>query len=428
MLRMPPAMLPLIALLALLALLPAGAAVAGPAVEQEATGPETVELPAGTVLRLLASGAALPVLTLDATSTAKVLDRHGDWVRVRWGETAGWVDLSAAPAPDAAGPPAGAGGPRSATEPGAGTGPPDRELTRARELLGDRARLVPLPGFDLWTDVEDPPLLEPLDRLAREVLQLYPRRYGLSLPPVPTTVQLASEGPAARPAAPLGTLVLFADGAAFDTFTAATGGAGGAFTGRTAGSVAALTAAGRGRRELYRLLVHEMVHLLNRAAFAAPPPVWLEEGLAGDLELVPVADDGGLLDVPLGREALRLAGGGRPYGPLIAVDRLRLEAERGRLETPADLAVLDRAAWDASPRRAEIYALAALWVRFFLAGEGAGGEARATAFRAALAAAARGAGDAVPALDAAAEREFRLWLHELGREITAAADRRRRRR
>jgi hypothetical protein len=413
---------------ALLLLLPVLLAAAAPAPPAGPEAIETVELPAGTVLRLLASGAAPPVLTLDAISAATVLDRHGDWVRVRWGETAGWADLSAAPAPDAAGPPAGAGGPRFATEPGADSGPPDRELTRARELLGDGARLVPLPGFDLWTDVEEPPLLEPLDRLAREVLQLYPRRYGLALPPVPTTVQPASEAPAARQAAPLGTLVLFADGAAFDAFTAATGGAGGAFTGRTAGHIAALTAAGRGRRELYRLLVHEMVHLLNRAAFLAPPPVWLEEGLAGDLELVPVGDDGGLLDVRLGREALRLAGGGRAYGPLIAVDRLRLEAERGRLETPADLAVLDRTAWDASPRRTEIYALAALWVRFFLGGEGAGGEARATAFRAALATAARGAGDGVPALDHSAERDFRLWLHELGREITLAGDRRRRRR
>jgi hypothetical protein len=395
----------------LLPVLLAAGSLAAQAAGPEAT--ETVELPAGAALRLLASGAAPVVAVLEKAVEAEVLDRHGDWVRVRGTESTGWVDLSAAPGPT--GPPATAGDAAA-------------DLGRARELLGDGARLVALPGFDMLTDVDDPPLLEPLERLAREVLAEYPRRYGLSLPAGAAAEPPAAGGPAARPAAPLGTLVLFTDGADFDAFTAATGGAGGAFTGRTAGSVAALTAAGRGRRELYRLIVHELAHLLNRAAFRAPPPVWLEEGLAGDLELVPVGDDGGLLDVPLGGEALRLAGGGRAYGPLIAVDRLRLEAERGRLETPADLAGLDRAAWDASPRRAEIYALAALWVRFLVAGEGAGGEARAAAFRGALAAAARGDGDGVPTLGAATERDFRLWLLELGREIAAAADRRRRRR
>jgi hypothetical protein len=443
-------------------------AMAAPAGGEEAT----VRVVAGTALREVASPVALVLARVEDDAELPVLDRSGDWVRVAYGDRTGWVELVAAPGDPAAGEAAGdvsrepsageaargseargeaaggeatrdgtttAGGavggePTAAGRPPGGrmaTGddaaprgllpraeadPAAALLEAADRRLGPGARRLAWDRFAVVTDAPGHPLLALGERVAAALPALHRERYGLD-----------ADGPsgsgALAPAA-LGTVVLFARDADYRAFLAATAGDGAArdFAGHAGGGVAALPLGDRTARRAGATLLHELAHLLNQRALGPGLPPWLDEGLAGDLELVEIGAAGNLLAERWAEGATRYRGERGRSGPLLALDRLLADAARGRLETLPQLAALDRAALAASPRRAELYALAALWVRFLLDDPG-----RASALRTMLAtlAAAPGAppSDGGAALLAAAlggdlaalERPFRVWLRDLAR-------------
>lgn len=391
---------------------------------------EALSLPAGTRLHLLANPAAPVVATLEADSEAEVLDRHGDWLRVRAGEVTGWWngDLSvpepSAPAPGTSTSTSESGGIDAASiRLGAthrtGAGPEDwatrnRALADASAHMGPAARTLRVGPFALRTDVDDEALLASLEVLAGHLSDAYAQRYGLPAPTrSPDSADSTSDALLVTPASEAGTLILFAQPESYRAFSGDD-----RHAGHTAGRVAALALDDDPRRTR-RVFAHEVGHLLNRWAFAAEPPIWLDEGLAGDLELFPSREDGTLSLAALGRRAARLAGGGRPYGPLVPLDRLILAGHVGRLETLAILAAVDRPTLLDSPRRADLYALSALWVRFLL-DDGGAGEAQSAVFRGHLQEFATATTPpplpeslASPALD----RTFRNWLESTAKRI-----------
>jgi len=369
---------------------------------------EVVPLPAGTELRLLASPAAPVVVTLVEPVEAEVVDRHRGWLRLAAGGADGWWHPEAETvaedsATDSAPPEQAASG----GDPAAGS-----LLAAVRDRMGGAARTLPLGPFHLVTDLTDEAEVEALRALVGGLVRHYHQRYGLPVPPeVP--VWGDDGGPAVvDQASAAGTVVLLADPADYravvdnDRLPAQTI------------SGVALLAADPAARITRRLLAHEVAHLLNRFAFSAAPPAWLDEGLAGDLELTPTLDDGRLLSGPLDRRAVRSAGGGRPYGPLIALERLHRAARQGRLETLPDLAALDTDALMASPRGPDLYALSALWTRFLLDDRTPKGRHRAAVFRTYLTTVA--ASPTLPPLpaalaDPAVDADFHRWLIDLAR-------------
>jgi hypothetical protein len=198
--------------------------------------------------------------------------------------------------------------------------------------------------------------------------------------------------------------------------------------GFAASGTAALYAGDRRAEEVSGLLVHELTHLLTRAAAGRPLPAWLEEGLAEDLAMSRLDTTGrpvpGSLRVtrtvrPLGSPAL-----GRPTGVERTVagpgaSLVRLVSAPGARVPLAALLVASPATFVHPDGRQDRYATAGFLVRFLLSPR----EGRVQPFQAFLAAATRGEeagpgaleaalGEPLPALEAA----FATWLRR-----TAAA-------
>ncbi|HUO87136.1 MAG TPA: hypothetical protein VM617_07075 [Thermoanaerobaculia bacterium] len=392
---------------------------AAPAGGQAVPGPgdDTVAVPAGARLREVASpvGVVLAVVAEDAD--LPLLDRSGAWVRVALGERTGWVDLAADEAagapPDP--PPAGVEG---ATLLAVREEPAGEIVRAARGWLGEPVHELGWGRFDILTDRADHPLVPLGERIAADLPALHARRYGL---PGDDPGRSTSASPVLPPS--LGTVILFARDTDYGGFLAAVAGEAAAreLAGHAGGGVAALPLGSRTAHQAAGTLVHELAHLLNERAFGPNLPPWLDEGLAGDLELVAIGRRGELDEArwAAGRSGYR--GWHEPSGPLIALDDLLDDDRRARLENLVELMTLERPALATSPRRAELYALTALWVRFLLA-DGA----RATAFHSLLTALAaapeppRDGGaellaEALGVKLASLEGHFRVWLRSLPR-------------
>ena len=136
------------------------------------------------------------------------------------------------------------------------------------------------------------------------------------------------------------------------------------------------------------MLVHELVHLLNRRFLGPALPSWLDEGLAEELAMSRIAADGTLVPGSLGRfesgsrDRALLVGGGE-----IHLGALRAGMRRGDLPTLEELVGLDRTGFQAEDRFQIHYALSAFWVRYLLSGAAPAG---ADGFRSFLAAVAEG--------------------------------------
>lgn len=335
-----------------------------------------IPVPAGTPLRQ-SPGPRAPILAvIHADSELPELERRGDWVRVRYLDSKGWVP---APGSDAGGEPAARSVPARFAEP---TAPDPELLARARGLLKDRGTEHPLGPWTLYTDVDDPGLLQSLDRLAAATVEAYRDRYGLDpgidsgRGPTDGSEETAeTEGGRKEREA----VVLFAREEAHrellgeESEIAALGAEGHAGAG-----LVALHRKGGDEKGVRSLLVHELVHLLNRRSLGARTPAWLEEGAAHALASSRIDPSGRLHPELLGGERRtvdrRRVGTSiqvtvETKGALAGLDRVVEALGRGALDP---LERLTSRTWRemVDPSKRELrYAQSALFVRFLLDGD-----------------------------------------------------------
>jgi hypothetical protein len=248
-----------------------------------------------------------------------------------------------------------------------------------------------------------------MDRLAGAVDAAYRERFGV----VPV-------GEAAE------AVVLFADAADYERFK------------RSEQEISHLPAAGhtslglvaigvgeRHSESAGAVLVHEIVHLLNRRALGPALPPWLDEGIADALAISRLGPDGALDPRRVGGTARSTRGeGGRTLhveGGWASVAQLRRSLAGAPLDRLPRLLAADWRAFVAVPERETRYAESALFVRFlldagdprleegfraYLQGVAAGGDAGAEALRSAL-------GIEWPELAV----RFRVWLEALAATV-----------
>ena len=149
-------------------------------------------------------------------------------------------------------------------------------LELAKRLLGPTALERDLGPYALLTNVRDEEALAAIDRVAPHLETYYSERYGLELSDTGTQ-----------------TVALFAEEEDYREFERQT-------TerqrldrqGHAIGNVASLFLGDKRSVEFRPLLVHELTHLINRRAFGARPPAWIEEGIANDVAYSKVDRDG----------------------------------------------------------------------------------------------------------------------------------------
>lgn len=199
---------------------------------------------------------------LPALSYLPVLERRGHWASVVLHGTPAWIDTTwEPPFPRRS---AQRGILRQRYEP-VEKGDWER-VRRARKLMGIGAPRGKVGAYELFTDVEDPALLDFLDQAATMAEEAYFARYG----------RLPSGNPRHS-------VVLFATEADYRTFSKKANCPLSNHRGHAGSGVVAMYVEGQRQEELARILVHEIAHLLNNRAVAWRLPPWLEEGMASDL-------------------------------------------------------------------------------------------------------------------------------------------------
>lgn len=278
----------------------------------------------------------------------RILDRRGDWFHVRFRTVRGWMYV-----PHYRPPPSPRSEPDVAPVLPVEEPPADeRRLAAARALLGD-AREAQLGAWPLLTDLEPGPRLRLLDAVAAGLEAAYESRYGVR--------------PVGSPAA---TIVAFSEDADYRAFRA---GANVPENPQSSGHVelglVAIVGAGHQPFETAAVLVHELVHLLNRRAIGPALPLWLEEGLAEDLSESRIRPDGTIELGTLGGMSLSggrgdYLGGGFLRGGLASAAHVRELAAEGELPSLAAFVEVDNA--DFVARASHYYPLAGAWTRFLL--------------------------------------------------------------
>jgi hypothetical protein len=353
---------------------------------------------------------AATVAILDVDTELEVIERDKEWARVRhdgrlcWFAPEGTAAAHFRPAPlDRDGATAGATLVLDLL-----TAVPDPAADRLAAALGHldaisaAGRLGPFP---LYTDAIDPRRIRRLQGVGDQLPAAYAERYGL-----------------APEAAPAGAVVLYSRARDYQAFVGETQEiADLAARGHALYGIAALYAGRDATDEVMTILVHEMVHLLNRAVFHRPLPAWLEEGLANDLAWSEVGRDG-RLELGSWGGSTRLTRPNSRDGTIVVEQSGAQASHRKLLEwwRQGDLAPLPEL-FDMSwvrfvePQRRPVhYAQSAMLIRFLLDGENG---MRAASFRDFLGEAASGSEPSPTLLEshlgrttAELERDFGLWL------------------
>jgi len=223
-----------------------------------------------------------------------VIESRGDWYRVRphdrsentvgESERIGWVHLPGYS--ELSNPPFGSEPRRLG--PLDSQGPESELLAAARGLL-DGERILNAGPYTLYSDAEDEELFAWLDRVVKNLEPTYRQRYDLEPRGAPREV-----------------IILFRDEAQYRKLQARTMSGtsiapgdrrveGHAFQG-----LAATWIGRRPRAIVGGVVVHELVHLLNRRAIGPSLPGWLDEGLAEDIALSELTPEGDILVDRLG--------------------------------------------------------------------------------------------------------------------------------
>ncbi len=324
-----------------------------------------------------------PILAMLPEGQLPIIESHGSWVKVHYGDQFGWVDLET---------------PRR---------PADAAITRAAEpeafQLPDAEWYRKTWGtYELFSLVYDQRLLNALALAAKGHAELYADRFGLS------PRQAIS-----------GSVVILANQEAFRTFL------------RHRDEDVRVTANGyflspemvflypgrSSKRQLSATLIHELTHLLNWQILRelgrtdTPLPPWLEEGMADDLALSLQGRNGELTAEPLGPGNLH-------YGPRLGALLHRLVSDMaaggsGYAPSLRQLMTMDKGAFMAAERERH-YLMSSLWVRYLLSGAG---DEIAGRFRGYLATMVRGGSSYPDELASqlgrdlnALENGFRVWL------------------
>ncbi len=306
----------------------------------------------GAILREEPSQRAPSVGTVTVYANLSLLEQRGDWFKVWRRGLDGWVYLEGYSERMARGePPLGnAPDPPKALPPA----PPDSvQLAKAREFLGEGEKHGSLGPYELYTDCQDAELLVKLGKLAEQIEEVYQRRYGLR---------------------PLGqaqaAIVLYQSEGSYRTLQARSDRLIGLrATGHAAHGFAALYVGRRSRLEVATTLIHELVHLLNRRALGPALPPWLDEGLADDLALARVDDDGYIQPEEL--SSVRQQEGSQVtfYGGVAALIHLRDRVMTGSFLPLPELVALDWSSFVRNPNSQTLYAQSMFFVRYLLDGE-----------------------------------------------------------
>lgn len=323
-----------------------------------AFGPEEREhlrVEAGTVLRRRPDPRSAVLSTVDVPTELDVLGREGDWVEVRHGAWRGWVDLDA----DVSG--AGLGSLLERPF----EGPEPERLARAKELLGSVALESEAAGYRLISDVQSKPLLDGVRSALAQIDAAYRDWFGLE------------PGPPAGEA-----VIVYAEEEAYRTFRTGERSLGDLDpAGIAGGGLAVVHAEGRVDEELTAIVVHELVHLLNRRALPHEPPMWLEEGLASALGWARLDAEGRplpetLWELSTVREEPSVVVGRRSrwtesrlLGPRVDLARLLRGHRTGALPSLGELVDMPPSRFLTGPDVDEHYVMSAALVRFLLEGD-----------------------------------------------------------
>ncbi len=316
---------------------------------------ERVTLGAGSVLRALPDPREAIIASVDTAVELPVVERRGDWVRVRLGSLKGWFYTGSGTLPERplVDPPP-PGEPEEAPvdiadlqaveEPGA-----DRRR-RVHELLGEAGREVALGPFAMLTDLPAEVRLGRIPVVAERLHESFRERYGME--------------PGVGPA---GTVVLFRTEEAYRRFEAedvAVAELG--LDGHASSDLAALFLGDRTPEEVQPLLIHELTHLLNRRVFTTTPPPWLEEGMANDLAYSQADREGRLVAGTVGGRATESRRVVRLSGPNAALSRLAKAAGQARLTPLAELTDYSWSEFQRPEGRPLRYAESAFFLRYLL--------------------------------------------------------------
>jgi hypothetical protein len=273
--------------------------------------------------------------------------------------------------------------------------------TEAPPLLTPRS-FGPFSGS---TDVRDEQLLARLGRLSAALPAAFSLRFGIS-------------------PAPAGSVFVFGRERDFRAWVRHQYGVDDPRMEGFAASGAAMIYVGNHRGdEAGAMLVHEVTHLLTRAAFGRPVPPWIEEGMAEELAMHRFLRDGQL--VPDSIRVTRstsiqslspLARNARVQRSLTGPGAALLRLAGGAIVPLPLLVEVTSEEFLAAEGRQDRYATAAFFIRFLLATQ----PERAERFRAFLLAGASGASLDRAALEAAlqepiaeTDRKFVRWLRQL---------------
>ncbi|MES1242087.1 MAG: hypothetical protein ABUT39_10745 [Acidobacteriota bacterium] len=323
----------------------------GPQVELPADlqpeGVERVIVKPGFALRSEPRFAAAPVVALQKVGVLKVEGRAPGWVKVAYGDVAGWV-----PDPKWSGSEPPLGSDPDPVLPVAGRQPDPERLALARARLAGPEAGGRLGPYLLYTDVRDPNRLAFLDRLAGGLESIYRSRYGV--PPVGEPAEV---------------VILFEREAAYRAFLEEDADlAGLPAIGHTALGIVALWDAGRPGAEVGATLVHELAHLLTRRAVGPALPSWLDEGIADDLSQSRIDPSGRLIPDTLGGLTIQAGRRIEMHGARAALQNLIQAADTGALRPLPELLGLE---WKdfVRQRGEQNYAQASFFIRYLLQGE-----------------------------------------------------------
>jgi hypothetical protein len=237
---------------------------------------KTVWVDEGSPLFELPDAASPRLEVIDVLSEFEVLERDGDWYKVRHGTRIGWV-LPDLPWKDRVIEITEDVGPLAVTIPAVDVESLGR-LSLARQLLGSGTSSRRLGPYELLTDVADPEVLTELSDIAVNLDAAYQERYGLET------------------GEPGGQIVaLFASEQGYREFERGTTDSPDAGRqGHAIGDLASLYLEKGQEAGNRALMIHELTHLLNRRALGLRLPPWIEEGLANDLSFSEVGRHGRL--------------------------------------------------------------------------------------------------------------------------------------